>query len=92
MRPKIQKQTVGELRKILEGLPDDADVLFSVDVDNWPENEEVAWDDDTRVLSVGWDSHHVDIPSSAYICKKNITAIHFQIVGEFNTGDTSSTT
>ena len=88
---KIANQTVGELRKILEGLPDDAEVFFSVDVDNWPETEEVAWDDDTRVMSVGWDSIHLDNAQGSYLRPRKITGLHFHIVGEFNSGDTGDT-
>jgi hypothetical protein len=92
MRQKIPNTTVGELRQILERLPDDADVLFSVDVDNWPETETVDWDDGTRVMSVGWDGINIDFAGCSYMHPRRCTAITIQIVGEFNNGDTSSTT
>ena len=89
---KIPNTTVGELRKILERLADDADVLFSVDVDNWPETETVEWDDGTRVMSVGWDGVVIDFAGCSFMHPRRCTAITIQIVGEFNNGDTSSTT
>lgn len=89
---KIANQTVGELRKILDGLPSEAEVFFSVDVDHWPQNEEVNWCEDTRVMSIGWDSFHLDIVQRSDWPPRKVKGIHFHIVGEFNTGDTSSTT
>jgi hypothetical protein len=67
----------------LEGVPDDAEVFFSVDIDQWPEDGVVEWGDGTRVMSIGWDgnifdSHRQDDNP------ENVCGVHFLIIGEFN--------
>ena len=67
----------------MEGVPDDAEVFFSVDIDQLPEDGVVEWGDGTRVMSIGWDSNIFDSHWQSDI-PENVYGVHFLIIGELN--------
>jgi hypothetical protein len=65
------------LRKLIAGVPDDAELFFEIDVKNWP-TAEIEWDDDTRIIAWDFENLSVNLENPPF------QVVHFVIVGQFD--------